>query len=113
MRYYKTEPAEQETTINILYKEQIIRIYSSRVETIEKLTKKIGEPDHRYKRSKTYWSGACWEIQFADIESGKRFPSSISLINFIINGEIDINKFISDIQKLGYVPKDRVKKDEK
>ena len=51
MRYYKTEPAEQETTINILYKEQIIRIYSSRVETIEKLTKKIGEPDHR-RRSK-------------------------------------------------------------
>ena len=48
--------------------------------------------------------------QFADIESGKRFPSSISLINFIINGEIDINKFISDIQKLGYVPKDRVKR---
>ena len=51
--------------------------------------------------------------QYADIESGKRFPSSISLINFIINGEIGINKFISDIQKLGYVPKDRVKKDEK
>ena len=51
--------------------------------------------------------------QYADIESGKRFPSSISLINFIINGEVDINKFISDIQKLGYVPKDRVKKDEK
>ena len=48
--------------------------------------------------------------QYADIESGKRFPSSISLINFIINGEIDINKFISDIQKLGYVPKDRVKR---
>ncbi len=42
-----------------------------------------------------------------------RFPSSISLIKFIINGEIGINKFISDIQKLGYVPKDRVKKDEK
>ena len=51
--------------------------------------------------------------QYADIESGKRFPSSISLINFIINGEIDINKFVSDIQKLGYLPKDRVKKDEK
>lgn len=51
--------------------------------------------------------------QYADIESGKRFPSSISLINFIINGEVDINKFISDIQKLGYVPKDRVKRDEK
>jgi transcriptional regulator with XRE-family HTH domain len=50
--------------------------------------------------------------QYADIESGKRFPS-ISLINFIINGEIDINKFVSDIQKLGYLPKDRVKKDEK
>ena len=48
--------------------------------------------------------------QYADIESGKRFPSSISLINFIINGEVDINKFISDIQKLGYVPKDRVKR---
>lgn len=46
--------------------------------------------------------------QYADIESGKRFPSSVSIINFIINGEIDINKFISDIQKVGYVPKDRV-----
>lgn len=51
--------------------------------------------------------------QFADIESGKRFPSSISLINFIINGEIDINKFVSDIQKLGYVPNDRVTKSKK
>ena len=46
--------------------------------------------------------------QYADIESGNRFPSSVSIINFIINGEIDINKFISDIQKTGYVPKDRV-----
>ena len=71
MRYYKTEQAEQETTINILYKEQIIRIYSSRVETIEKLTQKLGNPDIRYKKSKTYWSGACWEIQFADIERVK------------------------------------------
>lgn len=51
--------------------------------------------------------------QYADIESGKRFPSSISLINFIINGEIDINKFVSDIQKLGYVPNDRVTKSKK
>lgn len=49
--------------------------------------------------------------QYADIESGKRFPSSVSIINFIINGEIDINKFIFDIQKAGYVPKDRVTKD--
>ena len=79
MRYYKTEPAEQETTINILYKEQIIRIYSSRVETIEKLTKKIGEPDHRYKRSKTYWSGACWEIQFADIERVKEILNNVKV----------------------------------
>ena len=51
--------------------------------------------------------------QYADIESGKRFPSSISLINFIINVEIDINKFISDIQKLVYVPNDRVTKSKK
>ena len=51
--------------------------------------------------------------QYTDIENRKRFPSSISLINFIVNGEIDINKFISDIQKLGYVPNDRVEKDEK
>ena len=100
MRYYKTEPAEQETTINILYKEQIIRIYSSRVETIEKLTKKIGEPDHRYKKSKTYWSGACWEIQFADIERVKE----------ILNKEIILDAsngsgrliFKNIIEKLGF-----------
>ncbi len=48
--------------------------------------------------------------QYADIESGKRFPSSISMINFIINGEIDIIQFLADIQKFGYLPKERAKK---
>lgn len=90
MRYYKTEQSEQETTINILYKEQIIRIYSSRVETIEILTKKIGNPTIRYKKSKTYWSGACWEVQFADIERVKE----------ILNKEIILDDSIKVERKL-------------
>ena len=49
----------------------ISKTLSEQGKIFEKLTKKIGEPDHKYKRSKTYWSGACWEIQFADIERVK------------------------------------------
>ena len=48
--------------------------------------------------------------QYTDLENGKRLPSFRSLINIIINGGININLFIEEIIKAGYVPEDSVGK---
>ena len=48
--------------------------------------------------------------QYIDLENGKRLPSFKSLINIIINGGIDLNLFIEEIIKAGYVPEDSVSK---
>lgn len=67
MKYYNTILEEQETTINILYDEQMIRVYSNRQETIKILTEKLGKPTERYRKGRTYWTGASWDINFLDI----------------------------------------------
>ena len=48
--------------------------------------------------------------QYIDLENGKRLPSFKSLINIIINSGIDLNLFIEEIIKAGYVPEDYVGK---
>ena len=48
--------------------------------------------------------------QYIDLENGKRLPSFKSLINIIINSGININLFIEEIIKAGYVPEDYVGK---
>ena len=48
--------------------------------------------------------------QYIDLGNGKRLPSFKSLINIIINGGIDLNLFIEEIIKVGYVPEDSVGK---
>lgn len=84
MKYFNTLLEEQEVTINILYEEQVIIIYSNRKEVIQNLTEKIGKPTERYKKGKTYWMGAKWELHF------KRAND----ISQILNKEIFIdNKF--------------------
>ena len=47
---------------------------------------------------------------YIDLENGKRLPSLKSLINIIINSGIDLNLFIEEIIKAGYVPDDSVGK---
>lgn len=71
MKYFDTLLEDQETTISVLYKEQIVRIYSSEVKTIHRLVKVLGQPTNKYKKSKTYWSGASWDISFFDIDKLK------------------------------------------
>lgn len=71
MKYYETLIEDQETTISLLYKEQKVKVYSSEPKTIQKLIKALGKPSTRYIKSKTYWSGASWEIDFDDIDKLK------------------------------------------
>ena len=71
MKYFDTLIEDQETTISILYKEQMIKIYSSVPETIQRLVKVLGQPTVKYKKSKTYWSGASWDVDFFELEKLK------------------------------------------
>ena len=75
MKYFDTPVEEQETTINISYNDEIVQVYTNRIDVIKKLTKTIGKPSKRDKKGKTYWMGATWNIPFKDI----------SLITSILN----------------------------
>lgn len=89
MKYFETLLEEQETLINVLYDEHKIRVYSNRIEVIKNLTKAIGKPTKRYKKNKTYWSGATWEIDFNDFEK----------IGTILNRDLVIEESFSEKRK--------------
>lgn len=66
MRFEKPVREEQEVTINILYDEEVVIIYANRKETIDSLINELGRPTKKYKRGKTYWTGAEWRLSFKD-----------------------------------------------
>ena len=61
-RIYK-EPikAETETTINVLYSENMLSLYTNKVSLQRQLNKLIGEPTKEYKIK-----GSLWEIPLTD-----------------------------------------------
>lgn len=99
MKYFETLLEEQETLINVLYDEHKIRVYSNRIEVIKNLTKAIGKPTKRYKKNKTYWSGATWEIDFNDFEK----------INVLLNRNLVIEESFSEKRKEQPKSKTKVK----
>lgn len=90
MKYFDTPVEEQETTINISYNDEIVQVYTNRIDVIKKLTKTIGKPNKRDKKGKTYWMGATWNIPFKDI----------SLITSILNKEVFIDKNFKPKKKI-------------
>jgi len=97
MKYFETLIEDQETTISVLYKEQIVKIYSSEPKTIQKLIKALGKPTVKYKKSKTYWSGASWDINFFDIDS----------LTQVLNRDVFIDKKVKPIEKKRKVKEDK------
>lgn len=89
MKYYETPIEEQETTINVLYDEEVIEVYTNRVDVIKNLIKKVGAPTKKYKKNQTYWIGAKWQIKFKEV----------SKITKILNKEIFIDKNFKEKQK--------------
>lgn len=63
--YKEANKQETETTINVLYSEEILSIYTNKVPLQRKLNKLLGEPtkEHIIKRS---ISGSVWEIPLND-----------------------------------------------
>lgn len=56
---------EMETTINVLYKEKKLAIYTNKVDLQKQLNKLIGKPTKEYKIKRSI-GGSLWEIALDD-----------------------------------------------
>lgn len=60
-RYKEPEKLEMETTINVLYEENIIAVYTNKPDLERELCKTLGEPKKEYKKGKSILASK-WEI---------------------------------------------------
>lgn len=63
--YKEPIKAEEETTINVIYDENVLSIYTNKVSLQKQLNKLIGEPTEEY-RIKRSISGSMWRISLND-----------------------------------------------
>lgn len=63
--YKEANKSEQETTINVIYNENILSIYTNKVDLQKKLNKLIGVPTKEYKIKRSI-AGSMWEIPLTD-----------------------------------------------
>ena len=61
--YKEINKEETETTINVLYNERIISIYTNKIELQKQLKKVIGKPKREDVRGNSIL-GSCWDISF-------------------------------------------------
>ena len=61
--YKEINKEETETTINVLYNERIISIYTNKIELQKQLKKVVGKPKREDIRGNNI-IGSCWEISF-------------------------------------------------
>jgi len=59
--YKELNKSETETTINILYKENLLSIYSNKVDLQKKLCKILGNPTDEYIKGRSV-IGSRWDI---------------------------------------------------
>ena len=63
--YKEANKSETETTINVLYKEQIIVVYTNNVSIEKQLYKILGKPKEEYLKGKSI-IGSTWEVKFSE-----------------------------------------------
>lgn len=63
--YKEPIKSEEETTINVLYSENILSIYTNKVRLQRQLNKLLGEPNKEYKIKRSI-VGSVWEISLND-----------------------------------------------
>lgn len=64
--YKEANKSETETTINVLYSEKILSIYTNKVDLEKQLYKILGEPKKEYIKGRSVL-GSCREIPLTDI----------------------------------------------
>ena len=63
--YKEPNKSETETTINVLYGEKLLSIYTNKVTLQRKLNKVIGEPKREYIKGRSI-TGSTWEIPLSE-----------------------------------------------
>lgn len=63
--YKEANKSETETTINVLYKEQVIIVYTNNVLLEKQLYKILGKPKEEYIKGRSI-IGSTWEIKFSE-----------------------------------------------
>lgn len=63
--YHEPIKSEEETTINVLYKEQVISVYTNKVDLQRKLLKVLGKPSEEYKRKQIIYASR-WNIPMSE-----------------------------------------------
>ncbi len=63
--YKAVNEKETETTINILYFERLLSIYTNQIDLQRQLNKLLGEPKREYKVKRSI-VGSVWEIPLED-----------------------------------------------
>ena len=59
--YKEANKCETETTINVLYGEKVLSIYTNKVKLQKDLCKILGEPQRQYMRKRSI-IGSSWEV---------------------------------------------------
>ena len=63
--YKEADLEEIETTINVLYKEGILSIYTNKVDLQRELFKILGEPSKEYKKGKSI-AASMWNVPLSE-----------------------------------------------
>lgn len=63
--YKEANPEEIETTINILYQEGILSIYTNKVDLQRELYKILGEPSKEYKKGRSI-AASMWNVPLSE-----------------------------------------------
>lgn len=63
--YKEINKEEIETTINVLYDEKLISIYTNKIELQKQLKKVLGKPKREDIRGNSI-IGSCWEVPFSE-----------------------------------------------
>ena len=59
--YKEINKSETETTINVLYSEKLLSIYTNKIELEKQLYKILGEPKQEYIKGRSI-IGSVWEV---------------------------------------------------
>ena len=77
--YKEINKEETETTINVLYDEELIVIYTNKIGLQKQLKKVLGKPKREDIRGNSI-IGSCWEIPFSEKTKSSIFKRRTSKI---------------------------------
>ena len=67
--YKEANKGETETTINVLYKEELIVVYTNDIKLQKKLCRVLGKPAEEYIKGRSIL-GSTWKIKFEEKSNG-------------------------------------------